>query len=67
MLIDNKFYYGTLITEAGFLYSALDEVADDYINKLIPYVFVEGKNHSKKLNGGSLWDMRRNARARGAT
>ena len=36
------------ITEAGFLYSALDEVADDYINELIPYNFVEGKNHGKK-------------------
>jgi hypothetical protein len=62
MLIDNNFYYATLITEAGFLYSALDEVADDYINELIPYDFVEGKNHGKKVNGGSLWDMRRNAK-----
>ncbi|MGZ8237107.1 MAG: hypothetical protein ACXWTY_04440 [Methylobacter sp.] len=61
MLIDNSFYYVTLITEAGFLYSALDEAADDYINELIPYDFVEGKNHGKKVNGGSLWDMRRNA------
>ncbi len=61
MLIDNNFYYVTLITEAGFLYSALDEVADDYINELIPYNFVEGKSHGKKVKGGSLWDMRRNA------
>lgn len=61
LFIDNNFYYVTLITQAGFLYSALDEVADDYINELIPYDFVEGKNHGKKVNGGSLWDMRRNA------
>ena len=60
-MVDNNFYYVTLKSEAGFLYSALDDVADDYINELIPYDFVEGKNHGKKVNGGSLWDMRRNA------
>ena len=61
MLIDDKFYYVTLLTEAGFLCNALSEVEHDYINELIPYDFVEGKNHGKKEKGGSLWDMRRDA------
>lgn len=61
MLIDGKFYYVTLLTKAGFLFNALSDVEYDYINELIPYRFVEGKNHGKKEKGGSLWDMRRDA------
>jgi hypothetical protein len=59
--IKNNFYYFTLTSLAFHIYEEISVASSDYINKLIPYEYVEGKNHGKKEKGGSIFDYRTSA------
>jgi hypothetical protein len=61
LIIDDRFYYATLYSLAGYLMEKLDGKGYDSIHTLIPFEYVEGKNHGKPEKGGSLWDMQREA------
>jgi len=56
MLVDGEFFYVTLNTKFGYIYSALDSVSHDVISELIPYEFKEGPNNGRKVKGGFEWD-----------
>ena len=58
LLIDGSFYYATLSSAAGYLYSRIDDVGFDIIEELIPHTYVAGKDHGKREGTGSRWDMR---------
>jgi hypothetical protein len=51
------FYYGTHSSLAYYLYDALDQKMDETIQFLIPNKLVEGENHGKEEDGGTLWDF----------
>ncbi len=47
---------------AGYIYSKLDEYGNEYIEKLIPHEFKQGKNHGKAVSSGYLYDMQVDAK-----
>jgi len=61
LIINDRFYYATLYSLAGYLIEKLEGKGYDIIHTLIPYEYVEGKHHGKREKGGSLWDMQREA------
>lgn len=61
MFIDGEFFYVTMETEAGHLITAMEDASGNYTSELIPYEWIEGKDHGKKTKGGSRWDMKRDA------
>lgn len=62
LMIDGRFSYGVLSMVAGYMYSKLDECGNEYIEKLIPYEFKQGKNHGKAVSSGYLYDMQVDAK-----
>lgn len=56
--IDGAFHYAFLSMAAGYLCGMVDEWGSDKIGELIPYDFVDGPDHGKRENKGTLWDMR---------
>jgi hypothetical protein len=56
--IESNFYYLILLSPAYHIYNQLEEIASNYIEKLIPHDFVQGKNHGKETKGGFVWDYR---------
>jgi len=61
LMIKERFYYATLTMASGYVYCELDEYGQDYIAKLIPYEYVEGKNHGVPQKNGCLWDYKPDA------
>ncbi len=59
LMVDGEFTYGVLSMAAGYIFSQVDEFGSDYIEKLIPYTFQEGKEHGKKEGECYRWDMKR--------
>jgi hypothetical protein len=56
--IDGEFHYATLVSLARHLSDTLDETGSAQIETLIPHRYVEGKNHGKREQGGTVWDFR---------
>ena len=61
LLIDDNFWYSSFTSVATHLNDAIEEAGNDYIKQLIPYEYVEGKDHGKRTKGGFSWDMRKDA------
>ena len=59
--MESNFYYFILTSLAFHLYEEISDIITEYINKLIPYEYVEGENHGKEKNGGSVFDFRASA------
>ncbi len=57
LIINDQFYYANLYSLAGYLIDEIEEIANDYIEKLIPHECVEGKENGKQTKGGIIWDM----------
>jgi len=55
--IDGNFHYATLVSLARHLSDTLDETGSAQIETLIPHRYVEGKNHGKREQGGTVWDF----------
>jgi hypothetical protein len=58
LFIDGAFYYATLSTAAGYLYSLIDELGFEVMEELIPHRYVVGKHHGKREGSGFRWDQR---------
>ena len=58
LTIDGEFHYATLVSLARYLSDTLDEMGAEQIKTLIPYQYVEGKNHGRREQGGTVWDFR---------
>lgn len=58
LLIQEHFYYGTLTSLATFLTDDIETTGIEYISKLIPHEYIDGKNHLKREDAGFLWDMK---------
>ncbi len=56
--IDGEFHYATLVSLAKHLVDTLDETGSEQIEALIPHRYVEGKNHGKREQSGTVWDLR---------
>ncbi len=56
--IDGEFQYATLVSLARHLSDTLDETGAEQIKTLIPHEYVEGKDHGKREQGGTVWDFR---------
>lgn len=61
LMIKERFHYATLTMAPGYVYCELDDYGQDYIEGLIPYAFVEGKNHGDRQDNGYLWDYKTDA------
>lgn len=62
LLIDKVFFYANLSSTGRYIADELEDFGFDYIQQLIPYELVEGKEHGKPSNDDSLqWDMQINA------
>jgi hypothetical protein len=61
LIIDERFYYATFNSLAGYLIDGLEDKGHDWIQTLIPHEYVEGKEHGKPEKGGFNWDMRTDA------
>lgn len=59
--VDGKFSYGILSMLAAYIYSKVDAFGFDYIEELIPYELKPGKNHGKREQNGSIYDMKADA------
>ena len=55
--IKDKFYYLNVLSYQIWLYYAADGISFDWLDENIPYDYVDGENHNKKVKGGYLWDM----------
>ena len=62
LMVDGAFYYADLSSLAPYVISQLEDHADDKIKSLIPYEYVEGKEHGADHKGkGFIFDMRKDA------
>jgi len=61
LIIKDQFYYATLYSLAGYLTDEIEDKGSDYIEKLIPHDYVEGKDNGKRVKGGFRWDMKADA------
>ena len=61
MQVDGSFSYAILSMQAAYIYSAVDEFGQDYLEELIPYEFKPGKDHGKKEGGGYIFDLKEDA------
>lgn len=57
LIIDDRFYYATLYSLAGYLIEHIENKGHDIIQTLIPHEYVDGKDHGRPEKGGYLWDM----------
>jgi hypothetical protein len=55
--IGGEFHYATLVSLARHLLNTLDETGLEQIESLIPHKYVEGRNHGKREQGGTVWDF----------
>jgi hypothetical protein len=56
--IGGVFYYAHLSMAANYLCGIIDELGFDKIQELIPYDYVDGKDHGKKDGEGIIYDKR---------
>ena len=56
LYIDRKFYYATLSMAAGHILSAIEAAGEEQMAKLIPYRYVDGKQHGKREGHGTVFD-----------
>jgi hypothetical protein len=56
IIIDQKFYYGTIFSVADYVHMEIENFAFDFIGELIPYDYVQGENNNKPTKGGFIWD-----------
>src|ERR671919_739283 len=59
--INGEFHYATLISLARHLLDILDETGSEQIESLIPHRYVEGKNHGKREQDGTVWNFQLDA------
>ncbi len=57
LTIDGEFSYATLFSLAARLRDVMDETGTARINELIPHDYIEGKNHGKQEQQGTLFDL----------
>jgi len=57
LTIDGEFSYATLFSLAAQLRDVMDETGTARINELIPHDYIEGKNHGKQEQQGTLLDL----------
>ena len=62
--IDGEFNYATLFSLVGQLRGVMDETGTERINELIPHDYVEGKNHGKREQHGTIFELKVNASGR---
>lgn len=55
--INGEFHYATLISLARHLLDTLDETGSEQIESLIPHRYMEGKNHGKREQDGTVWNF----------
>jgi hypothetical protein len=55
--IDGEFHYATLVSLARHLLDTIDETGSEQIESLIPHEYVEGRNHGKREQSGTVWDL----------
>ena len=58
LMIKERFHYATLTMASGYVYCKLEEYGQNHIKNLIPYEYVEGKNHGLSQRDGYLWDYK---------
>ncbi len=66
LLIEDKFYYGTLLSLATHLIDEIDVAANEHIMHLIPHDYIDGKDNGKPEKGGFLWDIQIDAKGQEA-
>ncbi|HEB56144.1 MAG TPA: hypothetical protein ENI98_07540 [Gammaproteobacteria bacterium] len=64
LTIDGEFSYATLFSLAARLSDVIDEAGTERINELIPHDYIEGKNHGKQEQQGTLLDLQVDAAGR---
>ncbi|GAB3029537.1 hypothetical protein [Bowmanella dokdonensis] len=57
LLIHEQFYYATLSSLAGYLVDQIEDKSDDWIQRLIPHEYVDGKDQGKQQADGFLLDF----------
>jgi len=62
-MLDSKgdFYYSTQSSLSYYVFDALEALASDVIETLIPHELVEGDQHGENVDGGMLWDFKTDA------
>ena len=58
---ERNFYYSTLSSLSFYLQDALEDVASDVIDSLIPHKLIKGPEHGRNTEGGMIWDLRDDA------
>jgi hypothetical protein len=56
--IDGVFHYASLSMAASYIYSLIDECGSDRIDALIPHHYVNGKDHGKREEKGTIFSQR---------
>ena len=56
--VDGTFFYADLSMTATYLYGVAEEVGFDKIRELIPYEYVDGKNHGKREGKGTFFNLK---------
>lgn len=58
LFIDGAFHYASLCMAAGYIYSRLDEFGQEKVSTLIPYRYVNAKDHGKREGKGRILNQR---------
>ena len=58
LYIDGTFYYATLSMAAMYILSAIRDAGENLIREIIPFRYVEGKEHGKRERKGTVFDLR---------
>lgn len=61
LLVDDKFYYATLLSLATHVVNEIEAAGDDLIDLLIPHRYLDGTDNGKPEKDGFLWDMKLDA------
>jgi len=59
--VNGEFNYLNIFSYQIWVYNALEDAEMDWIDKNLPYELVSGKNDGKRVDGGTLFDMHRDA------
>lgn len=57
LIINDQFYYANLYSLAGYLIDEVEVKSRDFIEKLIPHEYIEGKENGKQVKDGFCWDI----------
>jgi len=57
LIINDQFHYANLYSLAGYLTDEIEDKSHNFIEKLIPHEYVEGKENGKQVKGGFRWDI----------